>query len=83
MRFEWLPTLWSTVTVRWVPSTEGSSAKLGAPKAIVAMCTSSWPRLIYRMIKFGQEYIDKGKEAYEAKYRETAATMARKSKPEN
>ena len=27
-------------------------------------------RLIYRMIKFGQEYIDKGREAYEARYRQ-------------
>jgi transposase len=43
--------------------------KLGAPKAIVAMA-HHLARLIYRMIKFGQEYIDKGKEAYEAKYRE-------------
>jgi transposase len=43
--------------------------KLGAPKAIVAMA-HHLARLIYRMIKFGQEYVDKGKEAYEAKYRE-------------
>jgi hypothetical protein len=43
--------------------------KLGAPKAIVAMA-HHLARLIYRMIKFGQEYIDKGKESYEAKYRE-------------
>lgn len=43
--------------------------RLGAPKAIVAMA-HHLARLIYRMIKFGQEYIDKGKEAYEAKYRE-------------
>ena len=27
-------------------------------------------RLIYRMLKYGQDYIDKGTEAYEAKYRE-------------
>jgi len=43
--------------------------KLGAPKAIVAMA-HHLARLLYRMIKFGQEYIDKGMEAYEAKYRE-------------
>jgi transposase len=42
--------------------------RLGAPKAIVAMA-HHLARLIYRMIKFGQEYIDKGKEAYEANYR--------------
>jgi transposase len=43
--------------------------RLGAPKAIVAMA-HHLARLIYRMIKFGQDYIDKGKAAYEAKYRE-------------
>lgn len=42
--------------------------RLGAPKAIVAMA-HHLARLIYRMIKFGQDYIDKGMEAYEAKYR--------------
>lgn len=43
--------------------------KLGAPKAIVAMA-HHLARLIYRMIKYGQDYVDKGMEAYEAKYRE-------------
>ena len=44
-------------------------AKLGAPKAIVAMA-HHLARLIYRMIKEGQDYVDKGIEAYEKKYRE-------------
>jgi transposase len=26
-------------------------------------------RLVYRMLKFGSDYIDKGMEAYEARYR--------------
>jgi transposase len=43
--------------------------RLGAPKAIVAMA-HHLARLIYRMIKYGQEYIDKGMEAYEARYRD-------------
>jgi len=43
--------------------------KLGAPKAIVAMA-HHLARLIYRMIKNGQEYVDKGTAGYEAKYRE-------------
>jgi len=43
-------------------------ARLGAPKAIVAMA-HHLARLIYRMIKYGQEYVDKGMAAYEAKYR--------------
>lgn len=41
--------------------------KLGAPKAITAMA-HHLARLIYRMIKNGEEYVDKGMEAYEAKY---------------
>ena len=44
-------------------------SKLGAPKAIVAMA-HFLARLIYRMIKFGQDYVEQGMEAYEAKYRE-------------
>ena len=43
--------------------------KLGAPKAVVAMA-HHLARLIYRMIKHGQDYLDKGMAAYEAKYRE-------------
>lgn len=43
--------------------------RLGAPKAIVAMA-HHLARLIYRMIKHGQEYVDRGMEAYEAKYRQ-------------
>ena len=43
-------------------------SKLGAPKAIVAMA-HHLARLIYRMIKNGAAYVDKGMAAYEAKYR--------------
>jgi transposase len=43
--------------------------RLGAPKAIVAMA-HHLARLIYRIIKYGQEYVDKGMEAYETKYRQ-------------
>ena len=41
--------------------------KLGAPKAITAMA-NCLAKLIYRMIKFGHEYTDKGMKAYEAKF---------------
>jgi len=44
-------------------------ARLGAPKAITAMA-HHLARLLYRMMKFGKEYVDKGIEYYEAKYRE-------------
>jgi transposase len=44
-------------------------SRLGAPKAITAMA-HLLARLIYRMLKFGHEYVDKGMEYYEIKYRQ-------------
>lgn len=43
-------------------------AKLGAPKAITAMA-HRLARLVYRMMKYGQAYVDKGAEYYEQRYR--------------
>ncbi len=45
-------------------------AKIGMPKAITAMARKL-AVLIYRMLKYGTQYVDKGMEHYEAKYRET------------
>lgn len=42
--------------------------KLGAPKARKAMA-NKLARIIYRMLKYGQEYVDKGQAVYEEKYR--------------
>jgi transposase len=44
-------------------------SKLGAPKAITAMA-HTLARLIYRMLKFGRQYVDQGIEYYENKYRQ-------------
>lgn len=44
-------------------------SRLGAPKAITAMA-HKLARLVYRMLKFGADYIDKGMEAYESRYRQ-------------
>lgn len=44
--------------------------KLGAPKAITATA-HHLARLLYRMLRFGIEYHDKGMEHYERRYRET------------
>ena len=44
-------------------------SRLGAPKAITAMA-HLLARLIYRMLKFGHEYVDKGMEYYETEYRQ-------------
>lgn len=43
--------------------------RLGAPKAITAMA-HRLARLVYRMLKFGQEYVDKGTQYYEDRYRQ-------------
>jgi hypothetical protein len=43
--------------------------KLGAPKAITAMA-HKLTRLVYRMLRFGQEYVDRRTQYYEKKYRE-------------
>ena len=43
--------------------------RLGAPKAITAMARKL-ACLFYRLIKHGQQYVDKGIEHYEAKYRQ-------------
>jgi len=42
--------------------------KLRAPKAITAM-DHKLARLVYRMLKYGQEYVDKGMQYYEDRYR--------------
>lgn len=42
--------------------------KLGAPKARKAM-GNKLARIVYRMLKFGESFVDKGQEAYQAMYR--------------
>jgi transposase len=44
-------------------------ARLGAPKAITAMA-HKLARLVYRMLKWGHEYVDKGLQYYEERHRE-------------
>ncbi len=44
-------------------------AKLGNPKAVKAMA-SKLARIIYRGLKYGQMYVDRGSEYYEQKYRQ-------------
>jgi transposase len=43
--------------------------RLGAPKAITALA-HKLARLVYRLLKYGRQYVDRGLESYEAKYRE-------------
>ena len=46
-------------------------SRLGAPKAITAMA-AKLARLVYRMLKYGQEYVDRGTTHYEEKYRDNS-----------
>jgi hypothetical protein len=48
--------------------------KLGAPKAITAMAHKlAVP--FYRMLRFGQEYVDRGQQFYEEKYRQQQISL--------
>jgi transposase len=44
-------------------------ARLGAPKAITAMA-HMLARLVYRMLRYGEQYVDKGMKYFEDKYRQ-------------
>jgi transposase len=48
--------------------------KLGAPKAITAMA-HKLAVLFYRMLRFGQEYVDRGQQFYEEKYRQQQISL--------
>jgi hypothetical protein len=51
--------------------------RLGAPKAITAMA-HKLARLVHRLLKHGQNYVDKGLEYYEQRYREQQITLLQK-----
>jgi transposase len=51
--------------------------KLGAPNARKAMA-NKLARIAYRMLKYGEKYVDKGKEFYEQKYRQLQIRMLTK-----
>jgi transposase len=52
-------------------------AKLGAPKAITAMA-HKLARLVYRMLKWGHEYVDKGLQYYEERHRQQQVQLLKK-----
>ena len=52
-------------------------AQLGAPKAITATA-HKLARIIYSMLRYGQEYVDAGAEYYEKQYRHRALRNARR-----
>lgn len=51
--------------------------KLGAPKAITAMA-HKLARLVYRLLTWGHEYVDKGLQYYEERHREQQIQLLRK-----
>ena len=52
-------------------------AQLGAPKAITATA-HKLARIIYAMLRYGQQYVDLGAEYYEAQYHERALRAAKR-----
>jgi transposase len=52
-------------------------SRLGAPKAITAMA-HRLARLVYRMLKYGHQYVDKGAEYYERKNRQPQIDFVRR-----
>ena len=52
-------------------------SKLGAPKAITAMA-HKLAVLVYRMLRWGHEYVDKGLEYYEERHREQQVQLLKK-----
>jgi transposase len=52
------------------------SARIGMPKAITAMARKL-AALVYRMLKYGTQYVDKGMQHYEIKYQETKVQYLR------
>jgi transposase len=51
--------------------------RLGAPKAITAMA-HRLARLVYRMLKYGQQFVDKAMEYYEQRYRNQQVHLLQK-----
>jgi hypothetical protein len=51
--------------------------KLGAPKAMKAMA-NKMARIAYRMMKYGEDYVDRGNDFYEEKYRNQQVRMLTK-----
>lgn len=54
-------------------------ARLGAPKAVTATA-HKLARLIYRMLRFGAEYVDRGQDSYDRRYRSrVVSTLMRRA----
>jgi hypothetical protein len=61
----------------WRPVPPPAHQAGGAPKAITAMA-HRLARLVYRMLKYGQQYVDQGTDYYEQRYRNQQIQLLRK-----
>ena len=59
------------------PSASRKKAQLGVPKATTATA-HKLARLIYSMLRYGQQYVDAGAEYYESQYRQRALRAAKR-----
>jgi hypothetical protein len=53
-------------------------SRLGAPKAITTMA-HKLARLVYRMLRFGREYVGMGAQYYENNYRDQQVELLKKN----
>ena len=72
-----LPTACCEAAATWARSVPPFATKLGAAKAITAMA-HRLARLVYRMLKYGQAYVDKWTESYEERFRQQQVQLLRK-----
>jgi transposase len=75
--YAWTPTLCCVAIPTLGAQYRRLRTKLGAPKAITAMA-HRLTRLVYRMLKYGQRYVDQRAEYYEQNYRNQQLQFLRK-----
>ncbi len=76
-RYGWRPTLCTAPTALWAPSCAGRRHRWAGPKAITATA-HKLARMIYSMLRYGQEYVDAGAEYYERRYQQRALRAAKR-----
>ena len=73
----WRPTRCTAQTGPWGPSCAARSRTWEAPTAITATA-HKLARIIYSMMRYGQEYVDAGAEHYERQHRQRALRAAKR-----
>ena len=73
----WPPTGCTAPTAPWAPSCAGRKRTWERPKAITATA-HKLARLIYSMLRHGQDYVDAGAEYYESQYQHRALRAAKR-----